>query len=912
MLSAASAGCRPRRMLTWLLMAMLIGAACSTSAEDTAISAAPPLPPSTTLADATVPEPTEAPADTQSSTSATDVAAPSYLVYGWEGVTRVHPEGPEFLLAEPVRWAADDGAGGIVFESVAAQPGQAWLPAGADRPTDIPNGFFFLLDGQPTALVSRSSENMTRCENQEFMEELSIRDLTTGAEEFLMCREFSSDAWREITSFGGGLFLSLGRWQLIGSGTSVLRFYDLAGQEITVKHNPFEESCHPCRMSARLSSDGALLAYSLWPTAFSEPPEPFDGDYTRAYREWREQQQDIPTQVVVVDMATGVEVFRTDVVADAELTGFDGRIATVATRTGRELFDIESGESFTAPPALTGPSPFWTVMLASLDNTTTDYDAAQHIAAELAAQHAVETGVLWSDGLVSLNPGYWAVFTGHFLTQDEAVAYCEALDTDCYPRYVATAAVDGPSYYRFGDDGLYRVAHGSETQLDAHPVTWAADDLMGGVIYRWRSQLDPETTDWLRADGSTDNLLHDLRFVAHIEGEPTAVVIVPDVNYADEAADMLLVGLRSGYERRVPDIGFVLEAWSYPQSYGEGLFVGVDGVAAGCGYSDRVISFWDGDGNRIQHPHNPVAEPCHPCELSAAISPDGRLLAYSHRADAPSDSDGRLMCGQRDEWWSETQEILADVVVMDLDTGHEVFRVTAPARTFVIDFDGRFVAVEQGDWVDAKTVTIYDTWGLREPVQVDGGVALMRQEPTTPARSELVLRPDGLGTASFGDPAELVVETVISLLGSPDRDIFIDPVAEQTAMPYGYGANRFFRLVEWDQVGLYLVLSDGNYYRGDGVPHFVGWGVTRSGLETEEGIGVGSRVADLVVAYGDRVTLPDSFLSECDGGWTFRVEPADPLDASDYYASMHGELDEDPRDVLSRVTRLHGGATATC
>ena len=56
-------------------------------------------------------------------------------------------------------------------------------------------------------MVSGLFDDMTQCENQDFMEDLSIRDLATGAEQFFMCREFSSDAWREVTSFGGGLLI---------------------------------------------------------------------------------------------------------------------------------------------------------------------------------------------------------------------------------------------------------------------------------------------------------------------------------------------------------------------------------------------------------------------------------------------------------------------------------------------------------------------------------------------------------------------------------------------------------------------------------------------------------------------------------------------------------------------------------
>jgi len=65
---------------------------------------------------------------------------------------------------------------------------------------------------------------------------------------------------------------------------------------------------------------------------------------------------------------------------------------TVATTTGCEVFDIESGATFTAPPAMSEPAAFWTVVLASLANTVTGYDAAQGVAGDVGAQHNVNTG----------------------------------------------------------------------------------------------------------------------------------------------------------------------------------------------------------------------------------------------------------------------------------------------------------------------------------------------------------------------------------------------------------------------------------------------------------------------------------------------------------------------------------------
>jgi hypothetical protein len=510
----------------------------------------------------------------------------------------------------------------------------------------------------------------------------------------------------------------------------------------------------------------------------------------------------------------------------------------------------------------------------------------------------------------------------------------------------------GPNYYRFGDDGLYRVVDGVETQLETKPVIWAVDDLTGGVIYRFHWQLDPETTYWRKADGSQETFgNHHPQFVASIEGEPTAVMMASDewdADGFDQDVDLLLVGLRSGAERRLPNIGFDGDGWSFPRSYGDGLFVGVDGAAFGCGYSDTFISFWDGDGRRIDHQHNPVAEPCGPCELSAAISPDGRLLAYSKRADAPSEYHGRLVCGGLDDWWVETQEIPSEVVVLDLDTGREVFRVTVPAvfrttshaRPAVADFDGRYVAVEQEDYLVAGSVTIYDTWGMREPVEVEGGVALIRREPTAGAISEIVLRHDGLGVASFGDLVDDVMAVLTEHLGVPTYDqTYESPFQVPVDWAYGdrgiyacHGATHgnicfdYIRFVGWGDLGLSVLFSDieanpestpdDDGYWTQVPPSFRGWGYggnPGAPLHTAHGITVGSTTQDLL-SLGPIVTF------NWDGcGWQagFAIAGAGRADEGRIYGLLSYEDFEAfeetgiPRED-ARVLSLNAGQSGSC
>jgi hypothetical protein len=432
------------RTLILMVSAALLTAACGNGeAGETPPTA------TTTAASTTSSAPTAtSTTTTEPSTGTTPTATPPFLIYGWEGVTRVSGDVSTLLVAEPVVRAVEDGAGGILFLSVAEQPGWVWLPANAERPSRIvisgegrPTGLFFPIDGRPSALVSRRYQAMTRCPQDDDVEELTIHDLETGSERFLECHGLGQDGGEYLTSAGGGLLSSVS-WVAVGAtGTDrFVSFYDLDGERVTVKHNPLSESCAPCLLSALLSPDGTLLAYTRWPTAYWSQPEPADGDITRAYRDWYAKQQHIPTEVVVMEMETGAEVLRTEVAADARLTEFDGRVVTVTTPNGGQRHDIATGDVV----EVSEPAAFWTAVLASLDTDEMDYDAAQGVAAEFADDLGLITGVVWSDGYPTLNPGYWTVFTGHFATRDEALHNCELLDTTCYPGYVATGDTIGP------------------------------------------------------------------------------------------------------------------------------------------------------------------------------------------------------------------------------------------------------------------------------------------------------------------------------------------------------------------------------------------------------------------------------------------------------------------------------------
>jgi S1-C subfamily serine protease len=82
---------------------------------------------------------------------------------------------------------------------------------------------------------------------------------------------------------------------------------------------------------------------------------------------------------------------------------------------------------------------FWTVIVASLPVDEYDYDRAYDRALDFFIDTGYWADVLLSDLYPSLNPGYWAVYTGYFSTKSEADAHCTdvgRLGYDCYSRLV--------------------------------------------------------------------------------------------------------------------------------------------------------------------------------------------------------------------------------------------------------------------------------------------------------------------------------------------------------------------------------------------------------------------------------------------------------------------------------------------
>ena len=119
--------------------------------------------------------------------------------------------------------------------------------------------------------------------------------------------------------------------------------------------------------------------------------------------------------------------------------------------------------------------------------------------------------------------------------------------------------------------------------------------------------------------------------------------------------------------------------------------------------------------------------------------------------------------------------------------------------------------------------------------------------PTTLAPIELLLRRDGLGVAAFGTEADTAVAATTTALGEPTEDTgWVDPLTISTC------AGPELRRVSWGVLSLLFGDPSGggarnffSYSYGD----VAGLGGQPAGLRTPEGLGLGTPVADLRVAY---------------------------------------------------------------
>jgi len=81
----------------------------------------------------------------------------------------------------------------------------------------------------------------------------------------------------------------------------------------------------------------------------------------------------------------------------------------------------------------------WTVIIASLPVEDQGSKAAAKELKQKLLDQGIEAGVLLSSSYSSLNPGYWAVFSGVFDTESQAMEHRNSLKSayrDAYARWV--------------------------------------------------------------------------------------------------------------------------------------------------------------------------------------------------------------------------------------------------------------------------------------------------------------------------------------------------------------------------------------------------------------------------------------------------------------------------------------------
>ncbi len=162
---------------------------------------------------------------------------------------------------------------------------------------------------------------------------------------------------------------------------------------------------------------------------------------------------------------------------------------------------------------------------------------------------------------------------------------------------------------------------------------------------------------------------------------------------------------------------------------------------------------------------------------------------------------------------------------------------------------------------------------------VAGGCATDAAETSTSTEAAplptLVLAEDGLGDVLIGFPPEVVLADISALFGSPDLDSGWIPSEPNI---YGSCPGRFMRAVGWGSL-VTIFVNDGidplgerffTYTYGYDYAENVG-GVDPRGLNlsTDEGITVGSTVADLHSAYGARLLVTGDTALDV---WSFDID----------------------------------------
>ena len=174
-------------------------------------------------------------------------------------------------------------------------------------------------------------------------------------------------------------------------------------------------------------------------------------------------------------------------------------------------------------------------------------------------------------------------------------------------------------------------------------------------------------------------------------------------------------------------------------------------------------------------------------------------------------------------------------------------------------------------------------------------------DAAVPESAGVKLSRDGLGVASFGDDAEDALARLREAMGKPNTLSKWLPMERSL---WGACPGSEVRGAKWGD--LLVLFSDRSELSDE--RHVSGWflgGASvygRTTLRTPEGIGLGSTVAELRTAYGDRLSMESADL-----GTRFSVEPAEGEKAGSRIlaGTISGEADDDT------VRTLRGGLPCT-
>lgn len=176
-----------------------------------------------------------------------------------------------------------------------------------------------------------------------------------------------------------------------------------------------------------------------------------------------------------------------------------------------------------------------------------------------------------------------------------------------------------------------------------------------------------------------------------------------------------------------------------------------------------------------------------------------------------------------------------------------------------------------------------------------------------PSEESLILRPDGLGVAAFGQALDVALPALLARLGPPDEDRSAHDPTLWGYLSESIDVDGRIRLVTWGSLEVVFLDRTGTI-PASRIP-FAAWNMwaldgTDPALATPEGIGLGATLADLEAAYGDRLRVPNEPGGPCAISWVFSVD--DPAGA------LRGRFVDEPTTPDVAIDELGAGVEPSC